>query len=178
MGSIGRNPFGGERMMRKPVFKGVAQVALVVKDCMASVKKYVEDYGIGPWSIYDLGPNVLENLVVHDIPQPFAMRAAIAYIGGVMIELIEPLDDNSIYTEFIKEHGEGLHHILFDVEDYGKTVQFFKDKGIGIYQGGTNKGLHFAYFDTRKELGLISEILGGTPDGELPPPTSIYPAPE
>ncbi len=164
-------------MTQKQVFKGVYQVGLVVKDCRASVKTYYDDYGIGPWSFYEMSPDSVRDMIVRDKPQPYAMRVAVAFLGEVMIELIEPLDDKSIYAEFLKEHGEGIHHLLFDVEDYDKTVSFFKDKGLGIMQGGNNQGLvKFAYFDTRKELGMISEIAGGMAEGgELPPPDEIYP---
>jgi len=164
-------------MLKKPLFEGVYQIGLVVNDCMASIKRYNDDYGIGPWSIYEMNPDTIQNMVIRDKPEPYAMRAAITFIGSVMIELIEPLDDKSIYSEFLKQHGEGIHHILFDVEDHDKTVQIFKDRGIGILQAGSNKGLKFTYFDTTKELGLISEIRGGVLSGDLPKPDDIYPRP-
>ena len=163
-------------MSNKPIFQGIYQVGLVVKDCMASVKKYNDEYGIGPWSIYEMGPDTMQDLVIRDKPEPYAMRAAVAFIGPVMIELIEPLDDKSIYFEFLQEHGEGIHHLLFDVEDYDHTVEFFKERGLGILQGGSNQGLKYAYFDTRKDLGLISEIMKASADGALPEPDAVYPS--
>ena len=77
-------------MLKKPLFEGVYQVGLVVRDCMASVKKYADDYGIGPWSIYEMNPDTIQDMVIRDKPEPYSMRAAIAFIGSVMIELIEP----------------------------------------------------------------------------------------
>jgi methylmalonyl-CoA/ethylmalonyl-CoA epimerase len=166
-------------MEQKPVFKGVFQVGLVVKDCMGTLKKYNDDYGIGPWNIYEMGPDSVTDMIIRDKPETYAMRAAVAMVGDVMIELIEPLDDKSIYAEWLKEHGDGIHHILFDVDDPDKTVDFFKGKGIGTLQGGNNGAITYTYFDTIKELGLISEILKETGDGEVVgEPDDVYPRPE
>ena len=115
-------------MLDKPVFKEMYQVGLVVKDCYASVKKYADEYGIGPWTFYVFDPKTMKDMVIHGKPENYAMRLAVAKIGNVEIELIEPLDDKSVYVEFLKKHGEGLHHVLFGVEDYSKTLDFFKGK--------------------------------------------------
>jgi hypothetical protein len=40
----------------KPVFTEVAQIAIVVRDLDATLKRYVEDYGSGPWQIHQLKP--------------------------------------------------------------------------------------------------------------------------
>ncbi|MBE0597157.1 MAG: VOC family protein [Desulfuromonadales bacterium] len=162
-------------MGNPPLFKGVYQVGLVVKDCMASVRKYADEYGIGPWGIYEMNPATVGEMTIRGRAEEYAFRAAIAQIGAVMIELIEPLDDKSIYAEFLREHGEGIHHVLFDVEDYDKTVNFFAGKGIGIFQGGDNQGLRYAYFDTTKELGLLAEIIGVPAGASIPAPHDVYP---
>ena len=167
-------------MQIEPLFKGVFQVGLVVRDCMTMLKKYYHDYGIGPWVIHEMTPEKMKVMEVRGKPVEYAMRLAVAFIGPVMIELIEPLDDKSIYNEFLNEHGEGPHHILFETEDYDKSVEFFKEKGHGILQAGNYKGAKFAYFDTIEDLGMISQISGGAPDdgGEKVEPSDVYPRPE
>ena len=162
-------------MREQPVFAGISQVGLVVRDCMASVKKYNDEYGIGPWAIYEMNPDSVQEMVIHGKPEKYAMRAAVANIGDTQIELIQPLDEKSIYADFLKTHGEGIHHLLFDVDSYDETVNFFQEKGLGIFQGGNFKGGIFTYFDTTRELGLVSEIYRPTPEAELPEPDDIYP---
>ena len=97
--------------MREPVFADTVQVALVVRDLDASMKTYVERYGIGPWEIYEFNPDTVENMKAHGEPVASSWRLALARVGGVMWELIEPLDDRSTYAEFLAEHGEGVHHV-------------------------------------------------------------------
>lgn len=164
-------------MKMKPEFKGVSQVGLVVKDCMATMRKYVNDYGIGPWAIYDFTPEVVQDMVIRGEPVKYAMRLAIATIGTFQIELIQPLDDKSIYSEFLKSHGDGVHHLLFDVDNFDQTVGFFQEKGFGILQGGCFSGARYSYFDTTEELGFITEIHHMPPNATLPEPDDFYPKP-
>jgi hypothetical protein len=39
--------------MREPIFTETLQIAIVVRDLEATMRTYVEEYGIGPWEIYD-----------------------------------------------------------------------------------------------------------------------------
>lgn len=162
-------------MPEKPLFTGVLQVAVVVKDCDVSVKKYADVYGIGPWSIYEFNPDTVDDMLLHGKPQGYAMRLALADIGGVQFELIEPKDDQSIYADFLKQHGEGLHHVAFGVENYNDAMKFFHGKGYEILQGGTWNGFTYSYLPTQHELGVISEIYNVPPDFQWPEPQAVYP---
>jgi methylmalonyl-CoA/ethylmalonyl-CoA epimerase len=54
-------------------------------------------------------------------------------LGGQTMEMIEPLSDKeSFLTKFLKERGEGLHHLTFQVYDIKQTIRFLKSKGIRI----------------------------------------------
>ena len=162
-------------MADKPMFTQVLQIGIVVKDCDGSVRRWVEEYGVGPWSIYEFNPETVEQMTVRGKAQGYAMRLATANVGSVQIELIEPKDDKSIYAEFLKEHGEGLHHVAFGVDDYGKVMESYGKKGKPILQGGTWKGLTYTYLDEGKDLGLIAEIYHIAPDFRLPEPAAVYP---
>jgi methylmalonyl-CoA/ethylmalonyl-CoA epimerase len=86
------------------------------------------------------------------------MRAAFADVGNVQLELIQPLDERSIYAEFLREQGEGFHHLAMDVEDHDATVAMAKSKGSDLIQEGKVTDTGFAYLDTRKTMLFISEI--------------------
>src|SRR3712207_165021 len=47
----------GRGTMREPVFDGTVQIGIVVRDVEATVRRYEDDYGIGPWQFQqiDLG---------------------------------------------------------------------------------------------------------------------------
>ena len=42
--------------MRDPVFTQTMQIGIVVRDLGATMRKYVDEYGIGPWKIYEFNP--------------------------------------------------------------------------------------------------------------------------
>ena len=163
-------------MPEQPVFTKIMQIAVVVKDCDATVRKYADDYGIGPWAIYEFNPDTVSDMIIDGKPVKYAMRLALADIGGVQWEIIQPKDDISIYAQFLKEHGEGLHHVAFGTDNYEKTVQFYRDKGRPVLQGGTWEGLTYTYLDSRKDLGVIAEIYDLVPDFQWPEPLAVYPA--
>ena len=153
--------------------KQVVQVCTVVKDIQKAMERYWK-FGIGPWSIYTFQPPELTNTTFHGKPAKYSMKLAIAMIGNVMWELIEPLEGPSTYKEFLEQKGEGLHHVLLAVDNFDQTVATLGKKGVGILMKGDWKGMTYAYLDTEKELGAVFEIF--KPLDWIPPePEAIYP---
>jgi 4-hydroxyphenylpyruvate dioxygenase-like putative hemolysin len=86
-------------------------------------------------------------------------------LGNVELELIQPLAGESPFHEFLQEHGEGLHHLAFNTEDYDGMVARFAAAGfkpllqaeayVATYKG-TVRACHF---DTRAVGGVIFEVL-------------------
>ena len=87
------------------------------------------------------------------------MKVALTNVGHMQLELIEPLDDDNIYAEFLREYGEGLHHIACAVDDFDETISVLKGKDVGVLQEGeTLGGMGFAYLDTQDAMSCITEI--------------------
>jgi hypothetical protein len=42
--------------MREPVFRETLQLEIVVRDLDATMRRYVDDYGIGPWEVNEFTP--------------------------------------------------------------------------------------------------------------------------
>jgi methylmalonyl-CoA/ethylmalonyl-CoA epimerase len=40
--------------MREPVFNETVQLGIVVRDLEATVRRYEDDYGIGPWEFHQI----------------------------------------------------------------------------------------------------------------------------
>jgi len=161
--------------MREPVFTETKQICVVVRDIAATMKTYVHEYGIGPWEIYEFNPQTVKNLTKDGQPADFAFRLAVTMIGGVQWELIEPLDDQSIYAEFLAQRGEGVHHVALGVPDYGEAVETMEAKGRRIVQGGMYGGATFAYLSTNEDLGVITEIFDWPADLPRQMPDAVYP---
>jgi methylmalonyl-CoA/ethylmalonyl-CoA epimerase len=97
--------------VREPLFAGTMQVSVVVPDLEEAMKTYVEGYGIGPWEVYEFDPGNVDGM--HECGQAVARswRLALAQVGETQWELVQPLDDDSLYARFLAEHGSGVHHI-------------------------------------------------------------------
>ena len=65
----------------------------------------------------------------HGRPAEYRMRIALANVGPLRIELIEPLEGDTVYAEFVREHGYGVHHLglLLDTEALlGTTLELIE----------------------------------------------------
>ena len=57
-------------------------------------------------------------------------RVALLKAGETSVEFLEPTSEDSTLAKFIRERGEGLHHIAFEVDDIEKTTEELKAKGF------------------------------------------------
>ena len=157
--------------------KGIAQVALIVEDLDRTVEDYWKLFGIGPWHIYTYGKPLVKKMSYHGRPSDYKMRVALSYIGPLRIELIEMLEGDTIYADFVKGHGYGVHHFGVLVEDMQQAIRWAEAAGLTMTQDGSGFGLdgdgHYAYLDTEGKLGITIELI------ERPkrraPPEKIYP---
>jgi catechol 2,3-dioxygenase-like lactoylglutathione lyase family enzyme len=75
------------------------------------------------------------------------------------VELIEPVGRPSIWGDHLDASGEGVHHIAFMVPDMDAGIAAMERAGFPLEQHGHFTGGQYAYFDTRPELGVMTELL-------------------
>jgi hypothetical protein len=134
----------------------------VVHSVEDAVRRYSDQFGFGPWYIY-----TYRNATgfVHGEQQTFSVRIALTKVDDYFQwELLEPLDDTSIYAEFLRRHGEGVQHVGFEVADVPSTFDY-----VGALLRSDNPGLHggmqrYAMLDTVKDLGVLAEVMDYTDD--------------
>ncbi|HEY7693346.1 MAG TPA: VOC family protein [Gaiellaceae bacterium] len=160
--------------MREPIFTGTLQVSVVVRDLEAAMRTYVDDYGIGPWHVYEFNPGNVDGMHERGQPVERSWRLALAQVGEVQWELVEPRDGGSVYARFLAEHGPGVHHVGVAVADYERTVAELSARGHEVLLGGTYNGVTFSYLSTDADLGVVTEIFDGTP-GRDQQPDAVYP---
>ena len=151
----------------------IAQVALVVQDLQQAMQTYWKVLGIGPWSIYTYAPSALRETMVRGKPVEYSMRLAIAHVGALQVELIQPLEGPSIYKEFLAKQGEGLHHIQSRVDDIAKTLAAFREQGVDVLMSGKFGEGEFYYMDTERLFGFPYEVVKRR---TRPAPEATYPS--
>ena len=166
--------------MKKPLpflSSGIAQVALVVEDLDKTVENYWRLYGIGPWYFYTYGKPLLKRMSYHGQPSEYKMRIALSYLGPMRIELIELGEGDTVYADFVRTHGYGVHHLGILVEDMEAALAEAAAAGVAMLQDGAGFGRdgdgHYAYLDTEDEIGVMLELIE-RPKGRVPP-DKIYP---
>jgi len=158
----------------------IYQIAWVTRDLEKSMKAWVENLKIGPWTVLTFTDQSLKYLKVDDkmVTEPFKFLIGISWIGDMQLELIEPVYGPTIYEAFIQKHGEGLHHIKERIADDAieGVVQEYRDQGISVTQTGQFETDFHYYLDTEPKLDFIYE-LGNCPILQLTPDKfSTYPS--
>jgi catechol 2,3-dioxygenase-like lactoylglutathione lyase family enzyme len=156
---------------------GIAQIAIVVEDLDHAVERYHETFGVGPWHFYTYGKPLLKRMSYHGEPCEYKMRLALSYFGPTRIELIELLEGDTVYEDFVKEHGYGVQHLGVLVDDMAEALRQAHEAGFTMLMDGSGFGLdgdgHFAYLDTERVYGFTLELI------ERPrrrvPPEKVYP---
>jgi hypothetical protein len=72
---------------------------------------------------------------------------------------MQPLQGETIYEDFVKRKGYGLHHLGIKTEDMEQTVKEMKSKGFEVIQSGNRPGVKWAYLSTEQQVGLIFELI-------------------
>jgi len=57
-------------------------------------------------------------------------RIAMLRAGDTSVEFLEPTSDDSTLAKFIRERGEGLHHVAFEVDDIERSTEELKARGF------------------------------------------------
>lgn len=156
---------------------GVAQIALVVKDLDKTVEMYWKVFGVGPWHFYTYGRPLLRKMSYHGQPGEYRMRLALSYFGPSRIELIELLEGDTVYADYVAEHGYGVQHLGVLVDDMAAAIAQAESAGIPMIMDGAGFGVdgdgHYAYLDTEETFGVTLELIQ-RPRGK-PAPEKVYP---
>lgn len=158
--------------MREPLFTETMQISIVVRDMDATLKTYVDEYGIGPWEIYEFNPDTMTRME----PAPYRFKIAVTMVGSVQWELVQPLDDEGVFAEFLRTKGEGVHHVAVGGRPYADTMQALQEKGRRVLQGGVYNGVTFSYLTTDDDLKVVTELFDW-PEGLVQQPDAVYPSP-
>jgi methylmalonyl-CoA/ethylmalonyl-CoA epimerase len=138
----------------------VGQIGVVVEDLDRTIAFYESAFGLGPFDVREVGaPNVWDR----GEEKPIKARLGFATIGPNELELIQILEGDSFHLEFLRKHGEGLHHLGFFVKDFGAKLEQAKAMGFEVLQMDPFRQA-YAYLDTRQCGGIIFELI--TPLGD------------
>jgi|PlaIllAssembly_1097288.scaffolds.fasta_scaffold246851_2 methylmalonyl-CoA epimerase len=147
-------------MAEKSPFSNLHHIGIVVKDIDQAVKHY-ESIGMGPFKPFAaIAANVVEQSSYGDMHADFDFKIRMLEVGATRIELLQPVKGRTINSDFLAEHGEGINHLAFLVDDVEAVKADLAKKGLEVVL--TRKragGFSAAYIDARKVGGVTFEFI-------------------
>ncbi|MBE9581434.1 MAG: methylmalonyl-CoA epimerase [Proteobacteria bacterium] len=90
------------------------------------------------------------------------MKIAFVPVGRVNIELIQPTSKEGVIARFIAKRGEGIHHIAYEVDDVGATLERLKAQGVKLLDETPRAGAHgkqVAFLHPKSCFGVLTELV-------------------
>jgi catechol 2,3-dioxygenase-like lactoylglutathione lyase family enzyme len=146
-----------------------SQIAWVVKDVEKAKTFFQEVLGVTNFS-----PTVTTYLKEYDgtyygEPSDAENLVAMTFSGGTFIELIQPISGKSIFKDYIDNNPTGgVQHIAYStpIANLDNVISEFENNGFTVISSFDTPIAKIVFFDTRDEIGVFTEIMGITKEGQ------------
>lgn len=103
-------------------------VAIAVPDLEASIKRFMEDFGLDFSGTEDVE----------------AAKTSTAFfpVPPTSIELVHPLRGEGPIAKYLEKKGGGLHHLCFRSDNIEEDIERLKAKGYQFLSDGPSNGAH------------------------------------
>lgn len=131
-----------------PLLKRIDHIGIAVHDLDAAIALYRDTYGITNWERIAL-------------PERH-MQVAVCHIGDSMLEFITPTSDEAAFARFLRERGEGVHHIAYEVDDVDAALRTVEGRGIRLVDAHGRPGIHqtcVAFLHPKSTMGVLTELV-------------------
>jgi hypothetical protein len=151
----------------RPIF----QLAFVVDDLDRALGRFSSLFGPSAWRCWTFGSADHTSCEYQGEAADFATRLALND-QQPQLELIQPLSGSGPHGDWLRDHGEGPHHVGVVVDSVQDAIARAAGRGYealarGSGIGAANDGA-WAYIDTSVALGLMVEVV--EPPTSMPPP--------
>ena len=140
--------------------KRIVQIGIVVADRKRTTDLMTTLFGIGPFRFVEWPDRAESKYQYRGKEEHIRISQAFVQLGDVEVELIQPVEGNNAYQDFLDETGGGIHHVLFEVSDIDPVLRELAKSGVTVLQSGTGirPGTRWALLDTRELLGFLVEL--------------------
>lgn len=131
----------------------IDQISFAVENVDEAVPRYTAMFG-GPFTVFD----VEQEVTYRGEPTTTSLRLGFGRSGDVEVELVEVVSGEWPTLDWLREHGEGLHHLRYRVDDVDRTVADLERAGCQVTLASTGS-FSYAYLETPQLNGMTIEIL-------------------
>ncbi|WP_322199525.1 VOC family protein [Acutalibacter intestini] len=147
--------------MNTPVKKeGFIQINIIVKDIESAAKDWANLLGIDVPEVRDSHLEGNENYTYRGKPVSCDLKVCNIDMGNFVIELHQPAGGESSFQEFLEKHGNGVHHIGFEVGgDRDAVIESLAANGYDVNRTlGVYPGSSWTIVDSEDRLGVNLNI--------------------
>ena len=134
-------------------------VAVVVRDTDEALRTFGDRFGLP---------------VAHSESQPAGVRLTYLDCGNAYLQLVEPTDPDHELARWLDEHGEGLHHICFGVDDALAAAAELAPDGAPTPVAGSGRGRVSAFVPGKPPHGVRLECTELEPADGAAMPESVH----
>ena len=123
---------------------GFIQINIIVRDIEAAAEKWAQIFGVEKPEIRPMLLEGGDNYTYRGEPVSCEILFAVIEMNGFVLELHQPVSGPSTFQEFLDKHGNGVHHIGFEVgKDRDAVIERLNDLGfdtnrtLGVYPGSS-----------------------------------------
>lgn len=144
--------------MKNTTFSRLMHIGMVVRDMDQAIGRF-QALGIGPFKPRILPADARETYRGKPFAPAQRVTLQTAQLGGMELELIQPINGESPHREFLDQKGEGVQHLGFFVDGLKEEVARLTAAGSTVlltsqFEGGGG----VAYLDL-DAAGLIVELV-------------------
>jgi hypothetical protein len=136
----------------------IIELCHVVADMDSAIRHWTSTLAAGPFFVGDM--RLDEGHRYRGEPSVLAIRVGFGFSGGLLIELVQPLDgDRSVFTEVLEQRGSGYHHVMLR-DDYDAAHARLSAQGFkAALESTTPLGERCCLFDTQAVNGGFVEVM-------------------
>lgn len=102
----------------------------------------------------------VDKIEIEEVPNEM-VKVVMLNLQDTRIELLEPTNENSPISKFLKDRGEGIHHIAITADEIETDVNHALDNGIKFLGGGLRTGSYgrkITFIHPKSLNGVLVEL--------------------
>ncbi len=146
--------------MEKSLFANPHHMGIVVRDMEKTIRFY-QSLGMGPF-VPEPPVRMIKKLYRDELSTPTTgkVKVLIGYMGSIRLQLVQPIEGQSMFQEFLDAKGEGVHHYAFLVDDIEKVEGDLVKKETKILSSARIEGGGgHVIIDSAKIGGILIELM-------------------
>lgn len=139
----------------------VHHIGLVVADRDRALATLQQGLGFGRAHLLDMQASTAR---VSTGVTGFGLRVGFVWLGNTLLELLQPVDDRSPHATFLKERGEGMHHLGFLVPSIEHELDAMASTRDGerpslLVDARAADGVSWCYVEGEYASGAVIELI-------------------